>query len=120
MITFRPRVAVWEMLAVLLICVLLIGCESDPVSPDPTPECERLGTAEVVFLNRSAHSTYDVILDGSRIGSIAPNHSIMRVVAAGQHSHQFFFSNTGQPACSVAYPNVAACQRMTFSCSSDH
>jgi hypothetical protein len=107
-------------LAIGLIALLTMGCEEDVTGVKEIPQCERYGTADVTFLNGSDYSTYDVILDGSRIGTISPGRSITRTVAAGVHSVQFIFSNTGQPACYEAHPNLAACEKTTLSCSNDY
>ncbi|MFH1313986.1 MAG: hypothetical protein ABIJ00_12280 [Candidatus Eisenbacteria bacterium] len=111
------------LLALALAAVTVIGCEEDVTGlekdKDEIRACEHYGTAEMTFVNKSSHSTYDVILDGSRIGSISPGHSISRTVAAGQHSFQFLFSNTGEAACYEGHPNLAMCQRLEFSCSND-
>ncbi len=96
---------------------VFISCEKDPV--DPIPDCEKNNTATITFCNNSSsNSTYDVIFDGVRIGSISPNQSIKRTVASGNHSVLFKYSNTGYAACSIAYPNLATCEKFSLCCSS--
>jgi hypothetical protein len=110
-----------SLLLVLGFAVLFsVGCEEEITGPEKIPDCEKYGRAEVTFVNRSSHSTYDVLLDGSRLGSISPDRSISRSVAAGHHSYQFIFSNSGRPACYEAHPNLATCEKAVFSCSNDY
>lgn len=76
-------------------------------------------TATITFKNNSRNTTYDCILDGARIGSIAPDHSIEREVAQGSHTVEFQFANTQTLACTTATPNLAAGESTQFSCSRD-
>ena len=89
------------------------------MGPSEDPPCQQNNTASVTFENRSNSSTYDVIWDGSRIGSIGPGASISRTVAAGQHTLVFKFSNTSNNACSQSTPNPAQCSSQTYSCGAD-
>ena len=100
----------------MLICGLMSGCCSLGGE-----ECDCDGTAEITFRNRSSHSTYDVIWDGSNIGSLgAPgtgNSTLTKTVKEGDHTLHFMFSN-GSPACSESSPVIIKCENHEFSCSS--
>jgi len=92
---------------------LVAGC-SKPPGPG---NCEKNHTAILTFKNTSSNSKLRVVLDGSTIGSIWPDDSITREVAAGYHTVAFKYANSGKLACSVATPNVAQCSCRTISCS---
>lgn len=88
--------------------------------PDPTPSCETNHSANVTFKNSSRRSTYDVLLDGSRIGVIAAGERISRKVSAGvSHTVLFRYSNTNQNACSQSSNSFVQCSSRILSCSSD-
>jgi len=108
-----------------LVVMSLIGCSDEdkgvgPESePQPVSSCERFDQATMTFENTSSRTVYDVILDGSRIGSIGPGSEMSRTVASGSHTILFKFSNNGQRACTESTPNVAKCSHHTYGCSSD-
>ena len=101
-----------KVLALALIAALCgSGCEN-PLEP-----CN--GMAEIKFENQSRHSSYDVIVDGSRIGTIGKGDDMTHEVAPGTHTVQFVYSNTARSACSQSQPNVAKCETITLSCNYD-
>jgi hypothetical protein len=118
------------LLAVALVIMILgtTGCVEDPVgtgsgsgsSGNTTPDCEKYETARATFKNGSSRSTYAVVLDGSRICTLGPGESHTRTVAAGRHSVQFKFANSGKPACSTGYPTLAICDCRVFTCRCDY
>ncbi len=109
------------LLAILFSGVLLwVGCPGEKSSTGPvTPDCQKYNTAKIYFENRSSNSTYDVILDGARIGSIGTGQSMSRTVAAGEHTILFRFANLSSIACSQAHPNLATCACETYYCTND-
>lgn len=107
------------LVGILALPLLVGGCEPDPTEPEPPPDCERNHTASVAFKNNSDRTTYDVIWDGSRIGTIRPGKSTTRTVSAGRHSMVFRFANTRQNACSSASPSIAQCSSRCFTCDVD-
>lgn len=111
------------MFLVVIVCsglFLWVGCPSEESSTGPvTPDCQKYNTAKIYFENRSSNSTYDVILDGVRIGSIGTGQSMSRTVAAGEHTILFRFANLSSIACSQAHPNLATCECETYYCTND-
>jgi len=132
MISRKTRKTATLLLALIgLNAILLLGAVgcSGPTEPEPAPDpvptprpvssCEKNHTAIMDFYNASSRTVYDVILDGSRIGSIGPGRTISQTVSAGQHTFRFIYSNNGRNACSQGSPNMAQCSHHVFSCSSD-
>ena len=73
---------------------------------------------EVTFENKSnTNKTYDVIWDGSRVGTIGPGQTTKITTAAGQHTLVFQISNSNTGACSTSTPVLALNVNYTFSCS---
>ena len=108
------------MLTVLSL-VSLMGCTADDaVAPTPAVlSCQANNTAKLVFRNLSnSNATYDLIWDGAKLFTIAPNgESDTLTTAAGvQHTMLFQFTNSNNNACNAATPTLAQCSRGWFSC----
>jgi hypothetical protein len=103
--------------ALLLLAITVGGCNKDRVV-DPR-RCEIDGTATVEFANKSSRTTYFVVVDGARIGTIRPKESITRVVAAGEHAVRFVDANSNENTCHASNPVFAQCSNMIMSCSAD-
>ena len=121
----------FDFLMIILVCTLLIttltapGCKNpvganDDEKKEERNDCEKYETAKITFKNNSRYSTYNVILDGSTVCTIEPGKSHTRIVASGSHTFLFIFTNTGNPACSTGYPNLAICECATYSCRADY
>ena len=81
--------------------------------------CEVNQTAQVRFTNLSnTNSTHDVIWDGSKIATIAPGDTTnyFTVTANIEHTLQFKFTNTSDPACTESKPILAQCRFNIFWC----
>ena len=81
--------------------------------------CEANQTAEVRFTNLSTtNSTHDVIFDGSKIATVAPGDTtaFFTVTANIEHTLQFKFTNTSDPACNESNPILAQCSFHIFWC----
>ena len=63
----------------------------------------------------SSSSTYDVVIDGVRVGAVSPGQSAEYNVTPGSHIVQINFANGGA-ACSAAAPSVAECNTFGLSC----
>lgn len=109
----------------LIIILTILGCgeKSQPTTPDPPapptiPDCERYSTAAVVFQNRSNTGlTYDVVVDGTKLLTLAPNTSSNIVtLASGQHTILFKVTNTNLIACQGFTVNLAMCSEWTYWC----
>ena len=85
------------------------------------PACETNKTGEVYFINNSnSNSTYDVIWDGVKIATIAPNQSsqVFTFPANVQHTLVFRFTNTSNNSCTPSTPYLTQCRRLWFDCTS--
>ena len=105
------------LVTVLMVSLLsMTGCWCEFWGGD---DCKCNETAHIKVENRSSHTTYDIILDGSRIGAISPGHNIEQDISAGEsHTLEWKFANTGATACR-SNPNLAKCSSHVFSCSND-
>ena len=84
-----------------------------------TPLCETNKTGEVYFINNSnSNKTYDIIWDGSKIATVAPNQSSQTFTFSAnvQHTLEFRFTNTSNNACTPSTPFLNQCQRRGFNC----
>lgn len=110
---------------IIVACAAVVGlgacAEDDPTGPDQTSSlCEINHFAAVTFKNNSRRSTYDVLLNGSRIGVIAAGASISRNVPADiSHTVLFKYSNSNQNACSQSNNSFVQCSNRILSCSVD-
>lgn len=87
--------------------------------PPPSPSCETNKTGEVYFINNSnSNSTYDIIWDGVKIATVAPNQSsqVFTYSANVQHTLVFRYTNTSNNACTPSTPYLTQCQRLWFNC----
>jgi len=85
----------------------------------PLP-CEVNQTGEVYFINHSnSNSTYDIIWDGVKIATIAPNQSsqVFTFSANVQHTLIFRYTNSSNNACTPSTPYLTQCQQLWFDCS---
>lgn len=81
--------------------------------------CETNKTGEVYFINHSkTNSTYDIIWDGVKIATVAPNESskVFTYPANVQHTLVFRFTNTANNSCNPSTPYLTQCQRLWFDC----
>ncbi|MCH8288782.1 MAG: DUF4397 domain-containing protein [Candidatus Marinimicrobia bacterium] len=81
--------------------------------------CEVNQTAQVRFTNLSNTSkTHDVIWDGSKIATVSPGDTtnFFTVTANIEHTLQFKFTNTSDPACTESTPILAQCSFPIFWC----
>ena len=105
----------------LLVGASMAGCgveDSTPTAPT-VQACETNNTAQVKFQNKSnTNKTYDIIWDGSKVGTVAPGAtSSTSTVAAGvQHTLVFKITNTNTEACTPSTPTPAKCTSQTYSC----
>jgi hypothetical protein len=109
-----PKLLFMSLLMIMVMAGLLFssGCSLTSSS------CSGTGTIE--FENHASHSSYDILLDGSLVGSIGPGQSMTRTVTAVvQHTVLFRFSNTNQNACSEAQESVIECHTNTISCDAE-
>ena len=82
-------------------------------------QCEVNGTGEVYFINNSnSNSTHDIIWDGVKIATVAPNQSslVFTYSANVQHTLVFRHTNTSNDACTPSTPFLTQCERLSFSC----
>lgn len=107
----------------LIVALLASACGKDtPIAPTPAPvipACQTNNTAQVSFGNRStSNTTYDVVFDGVRIGTLPSGQtSPATTVAAGvAHTLRFQITNTTSLACSQSTPTLAQCGSQTFTC----
>ena len=108
------------MAALLLLAITAGGCDEDGGVVGPYRQsCEVNHTATVEFANKSTRTTYIVVVDGARIGTIGPKESITQVVAAGEHAVRFLAYNSTENACHVSNPVFAQCSNMIMSCSAE-
>jgi len=97
---------------------LSCGKESSTPTTPTIPTCERNNTAVIQFQNRSARNlTYDIIWDGSKAMTLAPNQNGDLTVSAGTHTLLFRVSNTSITACAQSSPNLARCSTQAIACS---
>ena len=81
--------------------------------------CEANQTASVRFTNLSStSSTHDVIWDGSKIATVIPGDTTeyFTVTANIEHTLQFKFTNSSDPACNESKPIIAQCSFQTYWC----
>lgn len=108
----------------IMICIVsFTSCtteEDTPPPPPPPPLCETNDTGEVFFSNTSnSNSTHDIIWDGVKIATVAPNQSsqVFTYSAGVPHTLVFRFTNTSDDACTASTPILTQCQQQGFSCS---
>lgn len=94
------------------------GCVEDEMLAPPM-DCQENHKATVRFKNDSAGATYDVVMDGYRVGTIGPGNTETTTAAAGGHTFTFYFAGTNNVACSTATPNLAQCDSYVFSCDTE-
>jgi hypothetical protein len=103
------------------VILLAAGCSKDepstPLAPS-VPACQANNTATVSFRNRSSGTTYTVQWDGATITTLAPGQDSQVITAAAgvQHTVRFFIANTNLLACNAAFPVLAACSDVFYSC----
>lgn len=105
-------------LPLLALCVLLAGCNKDTPTT-PTQPCVTANTAEVTFANRSnINATYDVLIDGAKVATVAPqaNSAPIDVAAGVSHTFLFRYTNTQTLACNPLTPAPAQCSATTYTC----
>ena len=99
--------AVRSLLALLFLSIPLLAISCTGSSKSST---------KFVFKNESVtNQTYDVLIDGSRIGSISPGGDLTRTVNPGQYQVRFNFAN-GSTACSTSNPQIASGEIITLTC----
>jgi hypothetical protein len=109
------------------VVLIALGCGGNglvqpPSSDEPseaTEPCEVNNTATATFENNSAtNRTFDVLWDGSRIGTVKPGRQSppYTITAGVQHSLQFVFTNTFNEACSQLVAAVPSCTEWVFEC----
>lgn len=109
--------------ALIFILLSLVSCSNDsaPTTPPtpPIPDCEKYGTAQITFENKSgSNTTYDVVWDGAKITTIAPGTKSQEYTElAGTHTLLYKITNTSWVACSFSSPVLVECQSYTSSCS---
>jgi hypothetical protein len=106
-------------IAGLAILLAVTACGGKSPAAPTVPACQQNNTAELTFGNRStSNTTYDVMLNGSRVTTVAPgNNSSPYTLAAGTaHSVSFRITNTTIAACNTASPNLAQCTSQTLTC----
>lgn len=98
-------------LAILAGALSISSCSEGPPPPPPPTD------AHITFVNDSnSGSTYDIVLDGVRIGAISPQQSISRTVVPNvEHDVRFQFANSGSIACQGS-PILAPMESLTLSC----
>ncbi len=107
----------------IMICIVsFTSCtkEEDTPPPPPPPLCETNDTGEVFFSNTSnSNSTHDIIWDGVKIATVAPNQSsqVFTYSAGVPHTLVFRFTNTSNDACTPSTPILTQCQQQGFTCS---
>lgn len=106
----------------IMICIVsFTSCTTEEDTPPPPPPllCETNSTGEVYFVNNSnTNSTYDIIWDGVKIATVAPNQrsQVFTYSAGVTHTLVFRFTNTSNDACTPSTPNLTQCQQQWFSC----
>lgn len=107
----------------LIVIAMLASACGSPAAPTPppappVPACQSNNTADVVFGNRSATTTQDVLWDGVKIFTITPGqNSAVRTVAAGvAHRLETRVTNTSLLACAVSTPIPATCATPLYTC----
>lgn len=90
------------------------NCQTAP--PDP---CEVNNTAQMCIENASTTGkTYDIILNGVKIMTLAVGESQCTTVTAGQeHTVRALITNTNNKACDTASPVIPQCGTRTYKCS---
>ncbi len=90
------------------------NCETAP----PQADCVVNNTSELCITNSSTvNKTYDILLDGVRIMTIAPGQTKCETVAAGQHVLNFYYTNTSTKACTTSQPILPQCLTRSLNCS---
>ena len=85
-----------------------------------TPDCEKYDTAVAMIENHSLRSSYDIFIDGIKVGSITPGQAITQTVsAASAHPLLIKFSSTEELACAEAQINIPKCSTHTIWCDAD-
>lgn len=107
--------------AAVALGVGLADCSSTP-TPIPTPSpalCQTDLTATVTFSNGSSNATYNLIVDGNTVATLAPAAAIIQTEAANvTHTVDFVFANSGGVlACTEAHPIWSPCSSASLSCS---
>ena len=99
-------------------CICINGftgehCEIEP----PQADCVVKNTSELCITNSSTvNKTYDIVLDGILIMTIAPGSTECRIVSAGQHDLNFYFTNTSTKACTTSQPILSQCGTHGYFC----
>ncbi len=114
---------VFKRSCVILLVMVAAACNkaTTPTAPTtpPVAACQSNNTATVSFENKSnTNSTYTIVWDGSTRTTIAPGQtSSTYTEAAGvQHSLQFKFTNSNNPACTTSSPTLAQCSVHVYNC----
>jgi len=90
------------MLLSTLLLAALICCSPNPYAVPVPPDCVSHNTAKATFTNASTtNSSYDVLLDGVKVTTVAPGQTSDEFVVAALELHivQFNFANTTTAAC---------------------
>jgi len=106
-------------LVMIFTTLTLISCEKKETE-DPPEACEVNRTGEVYFINQSnSNRTYDIIWDGVKITTVAPNQQsdVFTYSANVKHSLIFRYTNTSDNACTPSEPILNQCRKIGFSCS---
>lgn len=100
-------------------CICTNGFSGEHCEIAPTrPDCEVNNTAGLCLTNSSTtNKTYDIVLDGVLIMTLAPGQTECEIVAAGQHTISFYFTNTSTKACLTSYPILPQCSTKSYNCS---
>jgi hypothetical protein len=96
----------------LFIASLAASCKPEVPEIKPPP----LPTTATINVGNNSNNTYDIVINGTRYGSIIRGEREVVEVGPGSHTVEWIYSNNGQTAC-YATPNLAAGQTYSASCS---
>ena len=100
-------------LGLVALATLLVNCDGSLTAP----ECEVNHTSTLTVRN-GRDFAMDILVDGSRVGTLGPGQSLTQTVAAGSHTVDFKVTNIGTFACTRATPNLAQCGGTSLCCGS--
>ena len=103
----------------VLLFVALAGCSASDATGLGAKACQTQHTANINFTNQSVtNRTYDILVDGSRVTTLAPGQTSSNfvVTAAVQHIIQFNVSNTSTSACTPSLASLIECTTQGYTC----